>query len=763
MGNIRISVRNLIEFIYRQGDIDDRVGSLSVAQEGTRLHKMIQKEIKEKYDKNTTESFYSEVFLTTSTMCENVSITLEGRADGLIISCNEDGIEIAARIIEIKSTVKDSLMEEEEENFLHWAQAKLYGYIYCTEKDIDEIDLDLIYCHRESLKSKTFTKHFKRNELEEFFQTVITRYITWIELQSHWLKMRNPSIEELVFPFPSYRKGQRNLAVNVYRTIKEGKVMYIEAPTGTGKTISTLFPAIKSLSLYPESKIIYLTAKNITKGVVEETIEVLKKNNLHLRTLTITAKDKICFLDERSCNAEDCIYAKGHFDRVNDAIIDILNNHEDLTENIISQYSEKHRVCPFELSLDLIEWSDLILCDYNYFFDPKAMIKRLEFDTMKYIFLVDEAHNLVERSRSMYSAEMSSNILKKAKTSIGKKDKKLIKHINKLLKYIKEYMNEDKKEVIIGEGPESFLMSLRLFVLECERYLKENVGHEIEEDFLELYFNCLDLIRIGEFYSDDFVFYAKKENEEEVIKIFCLNPSSMIEKCIKDNISTIFFSATLSPMGYYKKLLGNGQNEYSMRLDSPFPPENRKLIVKEDIDTRYKYRKYSYDKVVSYIHKYTKENKGNFLVFFPSFDYMDKIYEMYCDLYSEQNIMIQQRDMMEREKIDYLARFEMEGIKTIGFAVLGGAFSEGIDLWGNKLKGAIIVGVGLPKVSFENNLIEKYFTEIGENGFYYSYTFPGINKVIQAMGRVIRREDDKGIIILMDKRYGDNLYRKLIP
>ena len=764
--NMRISVRNLIEFIYRQGDIDDRIGGISSAQEGTRLHKVIQKELKEQCEQADEKTYTNEMYLSKELCYKDISITLEGRADGVIITdLQEDNKEV--KIIEIKTTMKDLLTLEENENFLHWAQGKLYGYIYCEEENLREIDIDLIYCHRESLHTKTFSKTFSRDELQKFFYEVMDRYIKWIQLQSNWVEIRDNSIEELIFPFKNYRKGQRELAVNIYRTIKEKKDIYIEAPTGTGKTISTIFPAIKSFTIDNSSKLIYLTAKNITKGVAENTLDILRKSGMKLRTLTITAKDKICFQEERICNGDACEYARGHFDRVNDAILALLENNEVFNQQVIEEYSRQYKVCPFELSLDLIAWCDFIIGDYNYFFDPKAMIKRMAFNDTPYIFLIDEAHNLVDRGRDMYSAEIKTSDLKELKKEFKYKNKKLIGIINKITKLLKEYTLGEKGNVIIKEGPGEILALLRLFVTEGENYLKEHGGENIDEIFLNVYFSFLDFIRIGELFSKDFVLYCNNEDKDIKIKIFCLNPSNVIKECIKGNISSIFFSATLSPMNYFKKLLGGDEKSYSIKLQSPFPPENRELILKYDVDTRYKYRDSSYYPICKYINETLNNREGNFLVFFPSYEYMTKVYEVYCENFSGDNIYLQDSIMTEEERGEFLERFSLKNkslnSRTIGFVVLGGVFSEGIDLIGDRLKGAIIVGVGLPKISFERKLIEDYFNEIGEPGFHYAYTFPGMNKVIQAMGRVIRTEEDKGTILLLDKRYKSNIYQKLMP
>ncbi|MEG0133460.1 MAG: ATP-dependent DNA helicase [Clostridium sp.] len=796
--NMRISVRNLIEFIYRQGDIDDRIGGMSSAHEGTRLHKVIQKELKEQCDKNHNETYINEMYLSRELSYEGTTITLEGRADGVIITEDHEETNYKkVKIIEIKTTMKDLLTLEEDGNFLHWAQGKLYGHIYCEKENLEFIDLDLIYCHRENLHTKTFSKTFTRENLKEFFNEVMARYVRWIELQSKWIVERNTSIENLNFPFEKYRKGQRELAVNVYRTIKEKRDIYVEAPTGIGKTISTLFPAIKAINLNESTKLVYLTAKNITKVVAQDTLDLLRGSRLKLRTLTMTAKDRICFLEERICNGDACIYARGHFDRVNDAILDMLGTNEVFNQEIIESYSKKHSVCPFELSLDLIAWCDVIIADYNYFFDPKAMIKRVAFDDTPYIFLIDEAHNLVDRGRDMYSAEIKTSDLKELKVEFKYKSKKLVGMLNKIIKALKEYIVGENGNVIIKEGPADILGLLRVFTTEGETYLKEHSGDNIDEIFLNVYFSFLDFIRIGELFSEDFILYCNNEDKDITIKIFCLNPSNVIKECIKGNISTIFFSATLSPMNYFKKLLGGSEESYGIKLESPFPRENRELIIKTDVDTRYKYREKSYYPICKYINSTLEKHGGNFLIFFPSFEYMRKVYEVYCENFQEENIYVQDNIMTDGQRQEFIDRFlvkkittveeiravenqvnskvenittteigkekESKNERTIGFAVLGGVFSEGIDLTGESLVGAIIVGVGLPKISFEKKLIEEYFNKKGEEGFHYAYTFPGINKVVQAMGRVIRTENDKGTILLLDSRYGTDIYKQLMP
>ncbi len=753
---INLSVRGLVEFIYRHGSIESGLGGMSSAREGVKIHQLIQKDLKDQSKASENMEYLNEIFLSHSFEFNNLCFKVEGRADGIIIK--EGGVTI----IEIKSTSKDIRDITEDFNPLHWAQAKIYAYIYALQNSLETITVQLIYCDRDKHYTKTLEQALTITEASEFFNSVIKDYLKWGELASKWLKTRNTSIETMSFPFENYRKGQRELAANIYSTIKEGKNIYIEAPTGIGKTLSTIFPAVKALGYGYGEKIIYLTAKNTTQQLVESTISLLKDKNLELKLLTLTAKEKICFNDEFVCDKESCIYANGHFDRVNDGIYKILTEENFLNRETIEKYSREFTLCPFEFSLDLINFCDFIIGDYNYFFDPRVMLKRAGANE-GYVFLVDEAHNLVDRARGMYSVDIMESRIALIKKKLGRKGKKLRTILNALLEIFYEYSDKREQYVIIDMGPADMALLMRDFVNELEGNLKLKEELFLDEEFVDIYFNFIQFINISEFYNEEFITYGESYRDDFRIKIFCLNPTKVIKQCIKSNRANIFFSATLSPLSYFKELLGGELNDYEIKLLSPFKKENRKIIIGNNIDTRYRFREKSYDPICKYINRAVTLYNGNFMVFFPSYEYLLRVHEVYVELFPNHKVIIQQNSMNEEEREDFLNNFNNYEENIIAFCVLGGIFSEGIDLTGDKLVGAIIIGVGLPQISFERSSIENYFNDLGKMGFHYSYTFPGINKVIQAAGRVIRTEQDKGVILLLDSRYDTPFYKKLLP
>jgi len=747
---IRVSIRNLIEFVLRSGDIDNSFMSMSRALEGTKAHQKVQKSYGPEYKK--------EVTLKHSINYDDFLIQLEGRADGIFESPEEVIID------EIKSTTKDLEDIEEDYNELHWAQGKAYGYIYCYQNNLYSITVQLTYFHIETEEIKTFQRKFTFKELEEFFLPIVDEYIKWARTTFYWGEIREKSIKKLDFPFESYRKGQRELAVAVYKTIEEGKKLFVQAPTGIGKTISTLFPSIKSMGEGLTSKIFYLTAKTITREVPIASMDLMKTKGLRAKTLVVTAKEKICLNDAVKCNPRDCKFAKGHYDRVNDAIMDMFENEDLVTREEVISYAFKHNVCPFEFTLDFSLWADVIICDYNYVFDPQVYLKRF-FENPKedYVFLIDEAHNLVDRSREMFSAEINksslldiSNIFKESHPNIYK----AINKVNSIINKVKRDLNIDgeyyQREEIID-----LYYPIKRLITNLEPWLVEEKNHEEYERVLDLYFNLMTFIKISDLYDDHYVTYIREEAKDIIIKLFCVDSSYLLKEALLRGRSSIFFSATLTPMDYHMDLLGGDKNDYNILLSSPFPRENLCLLVAANISTRYKDRERTYEDVVKYIESFISAKKGNYLIFFPSYAYMKKIHELLLGRNKDLNIIVQESNMTEVEREEFLQNFEEDNI--IGLAVMGGIFSEGIDLVGDKLIGAVIVGVGLPQICFERDIIKDYFQHHLGEGFEYAYVYPGINKVLQAAGRVIRSPQDKGAVLLIDDRYGTPKYKSLFP
>lgn len=752
----KISVRNLVEFVYRYGDLNNEFISSSSAIEGTKIHTTIQKEY-EKIYKDKEDTFLKEISIKDTFNYKDLNIFLEGRIDGIIANDNY------TEILEIKSTSKDTVSLKTY-NELHIAQAKIYGYMYCKLYNLTKIVIKIIYVNRDTLLSKEFCEDFSIDNLTSFFFNTIEKYYTFLILDYKFKNLRNESIKNLQFPFKNYRPNQRELSVTIYKTIKHNKKLFLEAPTGVGKTISTIFPSLKALGEKLGNKIFYLTAKGSTKVIAENTILLLKSKGLKLKTLTLTAKEKICFQEEANCDPEFCKFSKGHFDRANDCILDIIKNEDNITKDTITIYAKKHLVCPFEISLDLISYCDFIICDYNYVFDIKVSLKTY-FNERKNetILLIDEAHNLVERARDMYSASIFKSEFLNLRKLIKNDDYSLYKKldkVNKIMIEIRKY-NEENNFYILETIPNELIRALSIVFEAMTLYLlKETIN--FKENVLDLYFKINNFLKIYDVFDENYICYSEKDGSELKLNLFCINPSSSIKSSFKNAVSTILFSATLSPMPYYKELLCFEDGDYNLTLPSPFDINNREVIIANNVSTKYVKRQANYNKVCVYIDTIFKAQTGNYMVFFPSYQYMKDIYTLMNNEFKYENIIMQDTFMNEDERLDFVNKFTTSH-NVIGFCVLGGVFSEGIDLKGNALIGTIIVGVGLPKISLRQNLIKDHFDNKKGDGFHYAYTFPGINKVIQASGRVIRNDSDRGIIFLIDERFSTSLYQSLFP
>ncbi|KAF0816614.1 DinG family ATP-dependent helicase [Bacillus sp. ZZV12-4809] len=748
---IKISVRSLVEYVYKSGSIETGFRSSVPLSQGTRIHQRIQK----LYGDEGQE----EVFLHTAIPFKHLDFQLEGRCDGLFIRNGEHIID------EIKS-VSLPLSEIEEYTYpVHWAQAKCYAYKYAKDHNIPEMTVQLTYVQAKTEEVKRFQQSYSYSELEEFIMHLVEFYYPYAELRVRHQKELRKSLQELTFPFPAYRYGQRKFAVGVYRTIAEGKNLFANAPTGIGKTISTLFPALKAIGEGHIQRIIYATAKTITRQAAEGAINLLRENGLNLISVTITAKDKICFKEKTNCQKDSCEFANGYYDRINNAVLDLLTNETMITRTTIEQYAMKHKVCPFEFSLDAAYAADTIIGDYNYIFDPKVSLKRLlEEDKRKTSLLIDEAHNLVDRGREMYSSSLEKSAFLQLSRSFKGKDEgvqKSAKRVNSILIAFKKKCGE-QQEIAEKDPPEELIEVLEEFVQYAEAYLGQN-RFNIDEELLEVFFAAQDFIRIRKLYDARFVTYIQKQRNDLIIKLFCLDPSNLLHKARKGYKSAIFFSATLMPLNYYLDMLGYQEDDFILSVPSPFSKDQAKVYI-QPLSTKYRDRVGSIGPIVSTIRNMLKEQKGNYLIFFPSYQYMEDVYRRLLDEELSVNVIIQKAGMDEGERERFLDAFKPNPSGTLlGFAVMGGIFSEGIDLQGDRLNGVFVVGVGLPQLGFERNIMKAYFHQQGKNGYDYAYTYPGMNKVLQAGGRLIRSEEDTGMIVLMDDRYMQAKYQSLLP
>ncbi|MBB6625122.1 ATP-dependent DNA helicase [Clostridium gasigenes] len=749
---IRDSVRGVIEFVLRRGHLDDRYMGKNRALEGTLAHQKLQASNATIY-----KNYEKEVKLEREFYIDNIVLNVEGRCDGIIF---ENDLVI---IEEIKSTFKSLIFIEEEYNEIHWAQGKFYAYIYGEKNALSNISVRLSYYNIETNEVKSFDKVYELKELEEFVYNIINEYSKWVKLKGKLNKERDVSIKSLEFPFDTYRKGQRELALNCYKTIKQKSMLFAQAPTGIGKTISTIYPSIKALGEGKGKRIIYLTAKTITRTVAEEAFIKLKGKGLKCRNITLTSKEKICFKDKVKCNPDDCEYAVNYFGKANEVVFEVISKEKNISREIIEKYAREFKLCPFELSLDISVWCDAIICDYNYAFDPRVRLKRIfEADGSENIILIDESHNLVSRAREMFSAEIyKSKVLLVSRLVKGTVPTlyKSLYAINKELGNIRSEVQElEKNSIYNKEEYNELYRLLRVALKEGDEYLVRGVGTSAYEDVLDLYFDIRSFLSVAELYSEEYVTLVEVDKSEVRVKLFCVNPSKNLANVVRESYSTILFSATLTPLNYYIDLLGGNKDSYRMTLASPFKKENFE-IYGYPLNMRYNQRAGNIESVCKLINKFINEISGNYMVFLPSYDYLNKVYEKYVELYGQKNTYLQGEMLNEEEREVFISRFRVESQIT-AFCVVGGIFSEGIDLPGKRLIGSIVVGVGFPRISKEGDIIKDYYKD---KGFDYSYVYPGVNKVLQAAGRVIRTEEDRGRLLLIDDRYFNNKYRGLVP
>lgn len=754
---VRVSVRNFVEFLLRSGDIDQRRGAFKerdAMAEGSRLHRKIQGKMGIEYK--------AEVSLKHEIQLDDITLSIEGRADGIITPLEEERPVV---IDEIKCVYKNLRYIKDAEE-IHMAQAKCYAYIYALQNDLKEIQTRISYCNIETEEMKYFHETHTLFGLGKWFEELVLEYKKWIDDYARWRKVRNQSIEELVFPF-EYRKGQKELAAMVYQTIEEGKRLYIQAPTGTGKTLISLYPAIKSVGKGRGEKIFYLTAKTITRTVAKDTMAMLGEHDLNYRVLVLTAKEKICFMEEMECNPETCPYAKGHYDRVNDAVYDIITHETMFDRETIESYGKKHQVCPFELGLDISLWADCIICDYNYVFDPNVYLKRFfqEGVTGDYIFLADEAHNLLDRGREMYSATLYKEDFLEVKNYVKSSSKRLASRLETCNKHLLEFKRECENCQVV-ESIAAFTMSLLRLQSEIENFLDNDEVLTDKQMVVELYLNVRHFLNMYELASENYLTYTEHtEDGKFKIKLFCVNPAANLKECMERGRAAVLFSATLLPIKYYKSLLTE-ENDNAVYGISPFDSARRCVVVATDVSSKYTRRnRNEYEKISSYIKAASRAKQGNYLVFFPSYLFMEQVYDIYVRefLGKDEKIVMQTNQMTEEEREIFLNEFEETSGTLIGFCVMGGIFSEGIDLRAERLIGSIIVGTGLPGIGNEKELLKSYFDREGLRGFDYAYRFPGMNKVLQAAGRVIRTMEDTGVVLLLDERFATQEYRMMYP
>ncbi len=754
MEQVRISVRNLVEFVLRSGDIDNRRGRTAqkeAMQEGSRIHRKIQRRM--------GASYHAEVPLKLELELESYVLVIEGRADGILIEGEQVTVD------EIKGIYQDvhSLTEAVP---VHLAQAKCYGYMYGVQAGLTELTLRMTYCNLDTEEIRYFHEAYSLKELAAWFESLVESYRKWSDFQYRAKQKRQASIQNLPFPFP-YREGQKELVAGVYRTIRRGKILFIQAPTGTGKTISTVFPAVRGVGEGYGEKIFYLTAKTITRTVAWEAFELLRRKEYQGSVITITAKEKLCLCQEMECNPVSCPYAKGHYDRVNDAVFDLVNREKEISGECLMAQAKAFRVCPFEMCLDTALWMDVIICDYNYVFDPNVYLKRFFAEGVKgdYIFLIDEAHNLVERGREMYSASLYKEafleIKKLVKEYSGSVARSLEK-CNKLLLEMKRQCQGYQLLDTIG----GLIFQLLNLAAAMDEFLQKNMEFPEKKKALEFYLELRHFLNMYERLDENYVIYTRhQEDGRFLLKLFCVNPAVNLQSCLNKGRSAVFFSATLLPIQYYKKLLSTREDNYAVYAQTVFSREQSLILVASDVSSKYTRRnQQEFQRIAAYIREVVWARKGNYMVFFPSYKMLEQVLEACMEQEEGIEFQVQRPGMREEEREEFLQAFsqEREG-SFVGLCVMGGIFSEGIDLKGERLVGAVIVGTGIPQISEEREILKQFYEEREGNGFDYAFRYPGMNKVMQSAGRVIRTAADHGVILLLDERFLQQEYQRLFP
>lgn len=745
---LQLSVHELIDFLLRTGDIDNRIYNSSTMQEGTLIHAL--------YQSRQGGNYISEYFLKEEFKVEDFNITLEGRADGIIDLGN------TAIIDEIKSTVMPLEEYFAEQKEWHLGQAKCYALMYAHENNFTSVSIKLTYIHQVDKSTLVKTFDYLTSELEKDVSDLLKQYIEFFKIIYNKKIDRNESAKELTFPFGNFRQGQKDLAKYTYGIAQNGGILFVEAPTGIGKTISTLFPSVKAFASGDNDKIFYLTAKTSGREMAFNTSKLLLEKGLKASVIEIIAKDKVCFCPGKACNPDECPFAKGYYTKIRQIIKDsIINRNLFSTEEII-EIAKHHAVCPFELSLDLSLYNDIIVCDYNYFFDPIVYLKRFfDADATNVLVLVDEAHNLVSRARGMYSASVDSFMFKKVKRSLRSFEHKKYKNAQtRMSKFFSQFDDYPVGDTKIKMFNKSELRAIENYLVACSD-VNKNHHSVVTDEFTEFYLELNKFKKLIEFYDDTFALYVTKKDEKDcTINLFCIDPSEHIKRTVDQVKGKIFFSATLSPSEYYIDVIGRYNFNPLLMLPSPFKKENLKLLVAPKISVRYKHREETLPQVAEYIKEFVSHKVGNYFIYFPSYEYLNKILPYLSS--DDFELLVQEKDMSEDEKTAFLSCFVENPKKTmLGIAVLGGAFAEGIDLEGERISGVVVVGVGIPQICFERNLIKDYYAKTKQKGYEYAYISPGINKVMQALGRVIRSENDRGVALLIDDRYLTESYHDL--
>jgi len=722
--------------------------------------------------------YYDRVELVNTCKLDGIYLSVSGFADAVL--CREDHYVVD----EVRVGSTDRFVSAQEDMY-HRLRLSVYAYFLCCSKECDSIEMRRVFYDAESGEFETVSENGDRDSLRATYTGLLSKILWRARIIRDRARVRIPSASNAIFPYRSLRESQSEMIKECYRDIKHGLRLFCQAPTGIGKTVSTLYPAVKCVGEGVADKIFYLTSKQSIRREALSAMEKMNKAGVGLRACTISSRESMCqnFSAKQrggklssNCNPDLCPYAKGYYDRVSFALAEIIASGDIYDSQRIKEIAGKYSICPYELSLDLSELCDVIICDYNYVFSPTVYLKRY-FDgerQEKYIFLVDEAHNLPDRAREMFSSRVAMRDFENLAASLEENDTLLMptlsvieafKRLGRLCDDDTHYSDEGGRVgySVSRQSPQGITDELETYAKKCDTWLKNNPQHAAFMYVEELRFRILEYGKIAERYDNGYLTFITKEDNDISLLLYCLDPAKELSSALDRAVASVLFSATLTPADYFADVLGGGKKTVAQSFRSPFPDGNLCVAVMDKISTRYEDREKSYKKISACIAGTASARSGNYMVFFPSYSYLSEVKKLFCAKYPKVKVIEQTKNMTPAEKEEFISSLKDDGRTRIAFCVLGGSFSEGIDLPGDRLIGVICVGVGLPGLSSENNIIRDYYEEKSGCGYDYAYTYPGMNSILQAVGRVIRTETDRGIAVLIDDRYAEPKYKAMFP
>ncbi len=771
-----LSVRELCETALSSGDLEYGGGRASFAamQAGSQWHRKLQA--------SRGAGYRAEVTLHNTTLYNGIVYEVSGRADG--VEClGEDYI-----VEEIKCVGSYRFFSPVLP--LHMAQLRVYAHFLCCEKSLEGVRIRLVRVRAEDGKLKEDSEYLSAAVLRAYYTQLLSAASRWAALRVTHATDELPALMRQRFPYSFMRDGQERMIRGTYRVISKGKRLFAQAPTGIGKTMSTLYGAVRALGEGKCDRIFYLTAKASTRREAFDAVRRLVDCGAPLRAVVLTAREQICPMLaalgkgggrlSSHCNSVECPYAAGYYDRAPDAVYELLQSGRGYNRTRLLEIASQYRVCPYELSLDVSEHCDIVIGDYNYVFDPMVYLRRYFAPSAavggRSVFLIDEAHNLADRARDMYSAALRCTPMEELASLLDSRDARTVDALDGvtalmrgLRLHCRDNLTRDDdgndRGFYLSRSPlTGFNQAVSSLHAALERWLQEHREDDLAPRFSELSYTMREYLCMLEHYDERYLTYVLIEGGEVTVRLFCLDPSCVLDVALSRGCAAVLFSATLTPLTYFMDLLGGRDGAEHLSLSSPYERKNLGLFAVEGISTRYEHRAASAEEIARCIAATVSGRKGNYIVYFPSYAYLETVLRAFRARYPRVTTIVQKRGMLASEREEFLDAFRADhGVLRVGFCVLGGSFSEGVDLPGDRLIGSIVVGVGLQGLSNEGNILQEYYQNRCEMGYEYAYLYPGMNRVLQAAGRVIRREEDTGVVVLIDDRYASPAYTELFP